>query len=542
MSSLDVEVAQRGVRLTPRCLAAWRVATAVCGALVVLGGAVSLRAAGEWRVDPALVASVKAGGAQAVERLVRQGTDVNRPQADGTTVLHWAAHRDDAATATVLLRAGAVVDVTNRYGVTPLMLAARNGSASMARLLLDAGADPRAARSEGETVLMMAAEAGNADTVKLLLDRGADVNAHESWHGQTALMWAAAEGRPDAIRSLAAGRADLHARSTGGFTALLFAARSGQTAAIRALLDAGASIHDTVLAGTAPLPPPAMSYSFSPRVPANRRRATTSEAESASALILAIVNGHFETATFLVEWGADPNAAGQGWAPLHQVAWTRRPNRGKGLAPAAPNDALGSLELARLLIARSADVNARVTRDPRDGNRHNWTRVGATPFVIAAFGGDLALMRLLLEHGADPRLTTVDDVTALMAASGIGAFNAGEYGGTDEEALEAARLAIDGGNDVNAVDANGNTALHGVSLRGANALARLLAEKGARLDVRNNEGFTPLRIADGVFVTGTVKRQPETAALLRELMKERGVLRPEDAVPGVDVAVAERRR
>jgi ankyrin repeat protein len=515
---------------------------AACAAVVALGGAAAPRAAGDGRVDPALVAAVKAGDTQAVERLVRLGTVVHLPEADGTTALHWAAHRDDTAMATVLLGAGAAAEVGNRYGVTPLMLAARNGSASMARLLLDAGADPRAARAEGETVLMIAAEAGSAATVTLLIERGAEVNARESWHGQTALMWAAAEGRDEAIRALAAGRADVHARSKGGFTALHFAARSGRTAAVEALLDAGANIGDTVQANTAPLPPPAMSYSFPRRNPGALGRGPTSEAESASALILAIANGHFQTAALLVERGADPNAAGQGWTPLHQVAWTRRPNRGKGLAPAAPNDALGSLVLARQLIARKADVNARVTRDPRDGNRHNWTRIGATPFVIAAFGGDLALMRLLLEHGADPTLATVDDVTALMAASGVGAFNAGEYGGTDEEALEAARLAIEGGNDVNAVDASGNTALHGVALRGANAVARLLAEKGARFDVRNHEGFTPLRIADGVFVTGTVKRQPETAALLRELMKARGVLRPEDAVPGVDVAVAERRR
>jgi ankyrin repeat protein len=168
--------------------------------------------------------------------------------------------------------------------------------------------------------------------------------------------------------------------------------------------------------------------------------------------------------------------------------------------------------------------------------------VGATPFVVAAFGGDIALMRVLLEHGADPKLATVENVTALMAASGVGVYNAGEYGGTNEEALEAVKLAFEGGNDVNAIDANGNTALHGVALRGANEVARFLAERGARLDLKNNDGFTPLRIADGVFVTGTVKRQPETAAVLRQLMKERGVLRPEEQVPGVDVAVAERRR
>jgi ankyrin repeat protein len=337
-------------------------------------------------------------------------------------------------------------------------------------------------------------------------------------------------------------------RSKGGFTALLFAARSGQVDALRILLNAGANVRDMVQANTAPLPPPPFS-SYRPRSAARRttspgtgRVGPASEAENAGALILAIANGHFEAAAFLLKQGANPNADAQGWTPLHQLAWTRRPNRGKGLPPAMPTGSLDSLDLARALLAGGADPNARVKRDPNDGNRHNWTRVGATPFVVAAFGGDVALMRLLLEYRADPKIATVENVTALMAASGVGVYNAGEYGGTNEEALEAAKLAFEGGNDVNAVDANGNTALHGAALRGANGVAQFLAEKGARFDVKNDEGFTPLRIADGVFVTGTVKRQPETAAVLRRLMKERGVLRPEESTPGVDVAEPVRRR
>jgi ankyrin repeat protein len=503
---------------------------------------------GESRLELLLMDAVKTGNREAVQKLLLQKVDVNHAQADGTTALHWAAHLEDVEIATALLRAGAAADARNRYGVSPLMLAANNGSAAVTELLLAAGADPRRALPEGETPLMAAAATGSVETLKLLMAHGADVNAREGWHGQTTLMWAAAENHAEAVEALIAGGADLHARSKGGFTALLFAARSGQIDAIRALLRAGADINETVQTNSAPLPPPPSPSYFSRAAGrsgatrASGRTMPSSEAENSGALILAIANGHFEAAKSLVEQGADPNADGQGWSPLHQLAWTRRPNRGKGLAPAVHPDAAHSLDLAKTLLARGANPNARVKRDPRDGNRHNWTRVGATPFIVAAFGGDVALMRLLLEHGADPKLATVENVTALMAASGVGVYNAGEYGGTNKEALEAVKLAFEGGIDVNAIDANGNTALHGVALRGANEVARFLAERGARLDLKNSDGFTPLRIADGVFVTGTVKRQPETAALLRQLMKARGVLRPEEEVPGVDVAVAERRR
>jgi ankyrin repeat protein len=505
-------------------------------------------ASDESRLELLLMEAVKTGNREAVQKLLLQKVDVNHAQADGTTALHWAAHLEDVEIATALLRAGAAADARNRYGVSPLMLAANNGSAAVTELLLAGGADPRRALPEGETPLMAAAATGSVETLKLLMAHGADVNAREGWHGQTALMWAAAENHAQAVEALIAGGADLHARSKGGFTALLFAARSGQIDAIRALLRAGADINETVQTNSAPLPPPPSPSYFSRAAGrsgatrASGRTMPSSEAENSGALILAIANGHFEAAKSLVEQGADPNADGQGWSPLHQLAWTRRPNRGKGLAPAVHPDAAHSLDLATTLLARGANPNARVKRDPRDGNRHNWTRVGATPFIVAAFGGDVALMRLLLEHGADPKLATVENVTALMAASGVGVYNAGEYGGTNEEALEAVKLAFEGGIDVNAIDANGNTALHGVALRGANEVARFLAERGARLDLKNSDGFTPLRIADGVFVTGTVKRQPETAALLRQLMKARGVLRPEEEVPGVDVAVAERRR
>jgi ankyrin repeat protein len=499
----------------------------------------------EGRLELLLMDAVKTGNREAVHKLLLQKVDVNHAQADGTTALHWAAHLEHVEIATALLRAGAAADARNRYGVTSLMLAANNGSAAMTGLLLGAGADPRKALPEGETPLMAAAATGSVETLRLLMAHGADVNAREGWHGQTALMWAAAENRAQVIEVLVEGGADVGARSKGGFTALLFAARSGQIDAIRILLRAGADINETVQTNSAPLPPPPSPSYFSRaagRSGASGRTMPSAEAENSGALILAIANGHFDAATFLLEQGADPNADGQGWSPLHQLAWTRRPHRGKGLAPAVHPDAAHSLDLAKALLARGANPNARVKRDPRDGNRHNWTRVGATPFVVAAFGGDVALMRVLLEHGADPKLATVENVTALMAASGVGVYNAGEYGGTNEEALEAVKLAFEGGNDVNTIDANGNTALHGVALRGANEVARFLAERGARLDLKNNDGFTPLRIADGVFVTGTVKRQPETAAVLRQLMKERGVLRPEEQVPGVDVAVAERRR
>jgi ankyrin repeat protein len=372
----------------------------------------------------------------------------------------------------------------------------------MIEQLLAAGADPNTALPEGETVLMTAARNGNPRAVKLLLARGADVNATERWKGQTALMWAAGDNNAEAARALIAAGADIRARTkSGAFTPYLFAVRGGHVDAARVLLDAGANVNEALPDGT-------------------------------GALVLAIINAHYQLAAFLLDRGADPNGDAQGWAPLHQVVWSRRPNTGFNLPGPVPTGNLDSLDLVRKLLQRGADVNARQKKEPKDGYRNQLHRIGATPFLLAAKSVDLPLMRLLLERGANPRLTTENGTTALMAAAGVGIWAPGENPGTDEEALAAVTLAFEvGGGSATDVDKNGETALHGAIYRaGSIAMARFLIEKGAKLDARNGKGWTPLTVADGVEYTPNVlKRYPETAAFLRQVMKERGMPVPEPA-------------
>jgi ankyrin repeat protein len=425
--------------------------------------------------------------------------------ADGTTPLHWAAHEGDLERAVVLMNEGARVDAANRYGVTPLYLASQNGIAPIVEALLDRGADPNTALPEGETALMTAARTGDVATIEALLEAGADVNAKERWKGQTALMWAAAENNAGAVTALVAAGADIDARSNGGeFTPLLFAVRGGAIDATRALLDAGADVNSALADGT-------------------------------SSLVLAVTNAHYELAALLLDRGADANAAAQGWTALHQIAWSRRWNMGFNLPGPVPTGNLDSLELARRLVTHGADVNARQTKEPTDGNRNKLNRIGATPFLLAAKAADVPYMQTLLELGADPAITTEQGTTALMAAAGVGIWAPGENPGTHEEALAAVKLAFEvGGGDVNDVDANGETALHGAVYRGgAIPTIEFLAARGAKLDVVNSYGWMPLTVADGVEYTPAVlKRYPEAAALLRRLLAEQGLPVPESTQPG----------
>lgn len=454
-----------------------------------------------------LLEAVKAGDAAAAQILLAQRTDVNEADPDGTTALHWAVHHDDLELASALLVAGADAGSPNRYGVQPLYLAAQNGSAAIVQALLDAGASPDTALPEGETALMTAARTGDVATIGVLLAAGADANAKEGWKGQTALMWAAAEDNAAAVTALLDGGADLAAVSDGGeFTALKFAVRGGRIEATRALLAAGADVHERLRDGT-------------------------------SLLGLAVMNAHYELAPVLLDAGADPNADAQGWTALHQIAWSRRWNMGFNLPGPAQTGNLDSLELVRRLVAQGADVDARQHKEPIDGNRNKLDRIGATPFLLAAKSADLPLMRLLLELGADPSITTEDGTTALMAAAGVGIWAPGENPGTHEEALAAVLLAYEvGGGAVNDVNTNGETALHGAVYRGgAIPVIEFLAGRGAKLDAVNDLGWTPLTAADGVEYTPAVlKRYPDAAALLRRLMAEQGLAVPPSTQPGTE--------
>ena len=463
--------------------------------------------------DLPLVEAARAADTDAVRALLElRVDDVNAAETDGATALHWAAYKGDVATAQLLLGAGADVGAANRYGVTPLALAAGRGNAPIVDALLDAGADPNTTLPEGETVLMTAARTGNVDVLRLLLAGGADLRAQEGWRGQTALHWAAAENHPAAVHVLIELGADVSERSTAGWSALLYAVRAGKADAVRALLEAGADVNDTIR--------PLASGSGDPQ-DAPRRRDPNA---GTSALILAVMNGHFSLAEHLVARGADPNAAEQGWTALHQLAYTRRPNSGKGMPPVVLLDRVDTLAFARFLLDNGADPNARQTARFNNRERNNLNRVGATPYLLAAKHADAPLMRLLADYGADTRLPTAGNASPLMVAAGVGIFNLGESAGTNAEAFEAVQLAWElGDHDVNRTDDRGYTALHGAALRGANPIVRFLAERGADLLAESNEGWTPLRVADGVHYTGTVKRADHTAELLRQIMKDRGV-------------------
>jgi ankyrin repeat protein len=469
---------------------------------------VTLPAAGDPE-DPLLQAA-KAGDAIRVRSLLQRGADLKTAAPDGSTALHWAVEADYPEVASLLIHNGANVSAANRYGVTPLSLACTNGNAAMIELLLKAGADPNTTLAEGETALMTAARTGKPEAVEALLAHGADVQRKETWRGQTALMWAAAEGHEAVVRRLMVAGADPRTRSQAGFSALMFAVREGRLQVVRALLEAGSDPNETL--------------------PARARRRTGATEfgppeGGASALDVAVANAHFELAAVLLDAGANPNTAAQGWAPLHTITFVRKPGAGSNNPAPAGSGNMDSLTFVRKLVASGANLNARITRRPTAGLSALNT-VGATPFLMAARTGDAELMTLLAELGADPLLTTEDGTTPLMTAAGVGTRSPGEDAGTEGEALEAVKVAMKLGNDVNAVDAKGETAMHGAAYKHLPAVAEFLAKNGAKIEIwnrKNKLGWTPLRIAEGVHRTGNFRSSPPTAAAIRKAMVAAGV-------------------
>lgn len=440
----------------------------------------------------------------AIKALLKQRADVNAPQADGMTALHWAAYREDIETAKLLSAAN--VRATNHYGITPLSLACENGNAAMIELLLERGADPNTTVRGGETVLMTAARAGKPGAVKALLARGAVIDAKER-RGQTALMWAANDGHAAVVDLLLKAGADFRTPlPDSGFTPLLFAVREGRVEVVRALLKAGADVNEV----TQPKKPNAKG-----------------PAKGSAALILAIENGHFELAMDLVKAGADPNDQRSGYAPLHIMSWVRKPQRGEddGAPPPQGSGHLGSVQFIRDLAAHGADVNAQLKTG--GGGAGLFSKSGVTPFLMACFTADIEYMRLLLELGAIQELANTDKCTPLMVACGIGvgASAANEVAGEEPEVLQAADLLLKLGADVNAVDANGETAMHGAAYKNLPKVVRFLADHGAKAGIwnrKNKYGWTPLDIAEG-HRPGNFKPSFETIDAIRKVMLEAGI-------------------
>jgi ankyrin repeat protein len=471
--------------------------------------------------DTRLIDAVKSGNREAVQALLKNRALINTPEPDGTTPLQWAVRADDLSIVQSLLSAGANAKASNRYGVTPLELAAVNGDATITQALLKAGADPAAPKPEGQTILMTAARIGNPDVVRALLDHGGpehsiDVNARESSYGETALMWAASENHPAAAKLLIEHGADVNARSTkmeyqkdrfglegvitvlphGSWTPLMYAARQGSLGAARVLADNGASLNLTDPDGT-------------------------------TALVLAIINGHFDTAALLLLKGADPNLADStGMAPL--FAAVDMNTLGEIYGRPAQHPASGdtsALDLIKLLLGHGAKPNAQL-RTPALYRAHTPGEPnlgdGATPLMRAAKNGDAAAMRLLLENGADPTLTERNHTTALMLAAGLGrglGVFAGDYA-TEAQMVEGLKVLLDRHVDVNAVNDAGQSALHFAALS-SDTTIKLLVEHGAKLDIKDKQGRTPLDFAMGGGGRGRAGGppvvRPETAALLRQL-------------------------
>jgi ankyrin repeat protein len=580
----------------------------IAGSFVML---VSLPLVGFGAGSSDVADAVEHGDRVVVEKLVEQHSDVNAPQADGATALHWAVFRSDKEMVDLLIRGGANPKVANRDGSTPLWLASTNGDAAIIAALLKAGADPNEHLPLGRTPLMAASRTGHVDAIQVLLDHGAQVNVKETLRGTTPLMWAADEGHAAAIKILIQHGADIAARSDpaergrgpalgkandprkqvaaqgaalaagkaldlsdlsslrgdnngiggqvaqrggrggagtggrggraaagadqgfdqnddaavaafggfrgrapvkdgGGLTPLVYAVRANDLDSVKALLETGADVNQVT------------SYGWSP-------------------LLVATQNRFYKLGSYLLDHGANVNLPNKGgWTPLYLTTDNR--NIESGDYPVRKPD-MDHLEYIKLLLAKGADVNARMkdSTETRTVFTNQWLdENGATAFLRASQSGDLVLMKLLLDHGADPKIDTALHVTALQVAAGIGWVEGITYEWSPEATLQAVKMLLDLGLDPNAQADTGRTALHGAAHKGSTGVIQVLADHGAKLDVRDygntdNRGgklavhtWQPVDYADGLVRVGVQSAiaHPEAGLLLRKLMTAQGLPAP----------------
>jgi ankyrin repeat protein len=470
----------------------------------------------------------------AVRSLLGQKVDVNAPGKDGTPALHWVVRVDDLDTAQALIRAGADVKLADRYGVTPLYLACANGNAAMIKVLLNAGADANSVDPTGETALMTAVRIGNLESVKTLLDSGAKVDTTDPTYKQTALMIGVRENHASVVRLLIERGADINAQTRtgqtpgwilpnsvagfgfgkgiirgglpadrgsryftpGGLTPLLYAARDGRLEPAKILLEKGANLEQADPNGITPL-------------------------------LMAISNNHAEVARFLIDKGAQINVSDwYGRTPLWTAVEVRNMDFDNGTFENGV-DRAPLFDLIQTLLEKGANPNPRTKESIpirrfmlRTTGTLEWVDfTGQTPFLRAAYAGDITVMRLLLKHGADPKIATHAGTTPLMAAAGVNWVYDQTYDEGQKNLLEAVKLCLELGLSVNDANSMGITAVMGSANRGSDEIIEFLVSKGARLDMKDNEGRTPLNWAEGVFLaTHPGKPKPSSIALIQKLM------------------------
>ena len=482
----------------------------------------ALCATAAFAAGPTLVDAVKARDKAAVNTMLQQKVNVNSPEPDGTTALHWAVQQNDVDLVERLIRAGANVKASNDYSSTPLSEAAIVGNPVVLEKLLKAGADANAGNADGQTALMVVARTGNVEAAKVLLKYGADVNVKETWRQQTALMWAAAQKQPEMVKELVAHGADVNARSqvnnwqiqvtaepraiyrpAGGFTALLYAAREGCAGCAKYLAEGGADLNLT-------------------------------DPEGATPLLSSLLNANFDVAAYLIRKGANVNKWDwYGQTPLYAaVDLNTVPHGGRPDRPSL--DETPSFEVVKMLLDAGANPNAqlKLAQPYRavgpDRGADGMITIGSTPLLRAAKAFDVAAIKLLLERGALPNLPNNQGYTPVMAAAGLGSrdhdtrgrFLTEDVPGRSIEALDA---LLKGGGEVNATDNRGQTPLHGAAFWGWTPVVQFLADHGAKLDVKDNQGKTPLDSAMGRAGGNSrggqrIEVHQETGALIEKLL------------------------
>jgi uncharacterized protein len=465
--------------------------------LLIVSGAAAATVDSQFTVGLRLVDAARNHDLKTIRSLLSQHADVNARSDDGSTALLWAAHQNDLDTAELLVGASADANIANEFKMTPLSQACTNGNDAFVRLLLKSGANPNTPIGTGVTPLMTCAKSGSVDAVKRLLEFGAAIEAKEPDQHQTALMWAAAEHQLKVVQALIDAHADLKAHSKAGFTAMHFAARQGDLEMVQLLLAAGVNVNILSVAEEGDAKKAVAPGRSGIQIGGPK----TQGVNGYTPLLVATVRGQVPLALWLLDHGADPNIPDAGITPLHWASteWeTYTANRVYGLIDAMGGipDRQTKLQLVKALLAHGANVNARMTK-PRPSIAGGYEdTVGATPLLLASSADDLEMMELLVKAGADPKIPTATNATALMAATGLN-HGIGESPVTEAQALAAVKFLLDLGVDAKGATTNGENALYGPAYRGWNTLLAQMVDLGVDVNAVSKAGVTPYLAAAG---------------------------------------------